>query len=1137
MTMSTQWRKAMSKQTQRAWVAVVTMGLLAGTTGAVENLYTVAKSGQMYTTIQEALNTARTGGAAGDTQIVRIMDSGNYDENLTLTGTWGTRKLLLEANAGQAPTLYRILLAQTIAEVTLKGLKFKSPMAGRTDSGGVEITQSSMGASKPVTITNCSFEQTGSAANAGWSHGVSIDAVSSGTYGKVTVESCNFDMTAVTTYTTVKFAGVTLISGQHYANVEVKDCVFLGGNAGVNDVNYGAGTMVALNIHNNLFHSQNFGGSHHAVSTDISHSYVTIENNTFVKIYDRLNGYTSGGAINLRYETAFDGVIKDNLIVDGETSTANAGIGWLSTTPTSCNADTNAFVAMTGNKVAAWSSALKTITDLNGLTSASGNFEKTADGSANNPTLANLFANYGGTDYRNDYRLKSGVWALTTASDGSYVGAFGQERPTVTVTANDAAASEAGPDTGQFTVSRGSRTDGALVVNYTLPVSGSATPGGGAGGDYTTTPTANYGARTGSVTISNGSSSNTVTVTPVNDATSEVSEGVVLTLASDAAYAVGSPASATVTIADDDAGNVAPAVEAGTNQTVVVNTLPTGNVTLDATLLADDGTPVAATFLWSKQSGPGTVTFPGGATALDTTATFSLAGTYVLLLTADDTALQGSDTVTIIVQDNEAPTVDAGNAQSATLTSTVVLAGTVTVDDGLPASPGLTYLWTQDSGPGTASFGTAANISTTVTFDQLGEYVLKLMATDGLGLFGSDTVTITVRANAAFTAIADGRFNAAATWDAPGGVSGPPLAGDTAGITNRTVETLTANEVPVSAIVNLSRTGNLRCRDSGATLSPVAATATINVSTGGTLRVDNLNNLVGTVNLNGGRLMQQNGSDIQAGATLNVNADSEIAAAASGDRCRIRAAVHGTGKLTVTGNPGSVTSDGFAFAAGSTWSGAWDIRSGYVRINTAQALPGDLRIANATAVSHTGTGITIKGVRSGGGSNQVYQAGILTVGNGTLDTPGRGWWSPGDVGINDDVGVATFGNEGVSAGYSPTLRFASNSVFVADIRGVTPDRCDRTVAFGMGSGTGKVNIVTGAILTVNLWTPTGPVTLNAKIIDTTTGKGGNGVLTGSFRQTNWVNSRGWKNLGVTVADNDLYVTGEYPPRGTVILIR
>jgi hypothetical protein len=1115
------------------WMTLTLVMLAAGLAGAAENVYQVG-SGQPYTTIQSALDAARTNNAATDTQIIRIMDSsGSYtNEDLVLTGTWQTRKLVLEADAGQTPTLYRIYLAQTIAEVTLKGLKFRSPKASATVNGGVQIMQSSMGASKPVTITNCTFEQTGNIAGAGWVNGVYLQSTTVNTYGKVTVAGCTFDMTAGST--SLQSAGVVIHPGSaNYANVEVKECVFLGGYRGVYDGNAGAATMVALNIHNNLFHSQNYCGSQHAVN--IGHSYVTLENNTFVKIYDRVGGYGHGGAIGLRYESAFAGVIRNNLIVDDQTNTANAGIGWFDTTPTSCNAHTNAFVAMTSNKVAAWGGTtaanLKTITDLNGLTGASGNFE--------NDTLtpANLFANYNGTDYRNDFRLKSGVWALSAASDGSYVGAFGLERPTVTVTANDAAADEAGPDNGQFTVSRGSRTDGALTVNFTLPASGTATPGSGAGGDYTTTPAANYGARTGSVTIPDTATNVTVTVTPVDDGDTEFPETVVLLLAASADYSIGSPSSNIVTIADNDVGgNVPPVVSAGANKNVVSNSLPASTGLEGNATDSDNGPTSPMTYQWAKVTGPGAVTFDN-TTVTNTTASFDTAGPYVLSLSAYDGEATRSNTVTITVYDNEAPTVDAGAAQSATLTTTVNLDGTVTVDDGLPASPGLIYLWTQDSGPGTATFGASSNIDTTVTFDQMGVYGLKLTATDGLGLSGSDTVTITVRDNVAFTAITNGRFNAATTWDAPGGAIGPPLVGDTANITNWTVETLSASEVQAASIVNLSETGILRCKDSGAILSPFAATATNNVSAGGTLRIDNNNNLVGTINLNGGRLMQQTGGEVAAGATLNVNADSEIAAVAVNDRCRILAPVHGAGKLTVTGNPGSIQGNGFTFAAGSTWSGAWDIRSGTVRMSTSQALPGDLRIASTGSVSHSDTGMTIKGVRSGSGSNVVYQAGVLTVGNGTTNIPGRGWWSPGDIGVNEAVGLATFGNDANSAGYNPTLRFASNSTFVVDIRGVTSDLYDRTIVFGTGSGTGKVQIVNGAILTVNLWTPPTQVTLNAKIIDTRTGTGGDGVLTGSFSQTNWVNAGGWQNLGVTVVDNDLYVTGERRPSGMLLWIQ
>ena len=92
--------------------------------------------------------------------------------------------------------------------------------------------------------------------------------------------------------------------------------------------------------------------------------------------------------------------------------------------------------------------------------------------------------------------------------------------------------------------------------------------------------------------------------------------------------------------------NQAPVVDAGLDQTI---TLP-AVANLDGTV-TDDGLPDppgVTTSLWSKVSGPGVVTF-GVPTDVDTTASFSLPGPYVLDLTADDSELQTSDTVTITV--------------------------------------------------------------------------------------------------------------------------------------------------------------------------------------------------------------------------------------------------------------------------------------------------------------------------------------------------------------------------------------------------------------------------------------------------------------------------------------------------------
>ena len=188
--------------------------------------------------------------------------------------------------------------------------------------------------------------------------------------------------------------------------------------------------------------------------------------------------------------------------------------------------------------------------------------------------------------------------------------------------------------------------------------------------------------------------------------------------------------------------NEAPAVSAGPDLAI---TLPSG-ASLDGTV-TDDGLPNppgAVTAAWSRVSGPGTVTFANAA-AVDTTASFSTSGTYVLRLTGNDGALASSDDVTVVVNPptatNQAPAVSAGSDLIVTLPSAANLNGTVT-DDGLPNPPGaVTTTWSRVSGPGTVTFGNAAAVDTTASFSASGTYVLRLAANDG-ALASSDDVTV-----------------------------------------------------------------------------------------------------------------------------------------------------------------------------------------------------------------------------------------------------------------------------------------------------------------------------------------------------------------------------------------------------------
>ncbi|MGH8019021.1 MAG: PKD domain-containing protein [Opitutaceae bacterium] len=127
---------------------------------------------------------------------------------------------------------------------------------------------------------------------------------------------------------------------------------------------------------------------------------------------------------------------------------------------------------------------------------------------------------------------------------------------------------------------------------------------------------------------------------------------VTFTVADALGLADPTPATRAITVEAPPPSNQEPVADAGPDQQI---TLPVEMVNLDGAI-SDDGLPGGSTLTnaWSKQSGPGTVSF-GDASAVDTTATFGLAGTYVLRLTADDGELQAHDELTVVVNASSTP--------------------------------------------------------------------------------------------------------------------------------------------------------------------------------------------------------------------------------------------------------------------------------------------------------------------------------------------------------------------------------------------------------------------------------------------------------------------------------------------------
>ena len=188
------------------------------------------------------------------------------------------------------------------------------------------------------------------------------------------------------------------------------------------------------------------------------------------------------------------------------------------------------------------------------------------------------------------------------------------------------------------------------------------------------------------------------------------------------------------------------------NVTVIENMPPTVNAGanlltngLDAILngsVSDDGLPGGyLAEQWVQSAGPGTATF-SDATSTNTAVSVNQAGVYVFTLVATDGAATNSSEVDITF--DLPPAVLAGPEQTVNFGTAVTLEGVVT-DAFLPYNI-LNTVWSEVSGPGTATFAESTVTNSTVTFDQPGVYDLRLTADDG---FVTNSADVTIQVHAA----------------------------------------------------------------------------------------------------------------------------------------------------------------------------------------------------------------------------------------------------------------------------------------------------------------------------------------------------------------------------------------------------
>lgn len=277
--------------------------------------------------------------------------------------------------------------------------------------------------------------------------------------------------------------------------------------------------------------------------------------------------------------------------------------------------------------------------------------------------------------------------------------------------------------------------EGGATDTYTLQLSESPA----ANVTVTVTPDAEITVSPTALTFTTGdwSTPQTVTVTAVNDSDHEgfTHSGTIShsTSSSDPDWNAITVNNITATITDND--NATPTVDAGSNQTVAL--AGDGSVTINLSGTVNDADGDSPTINWSMFSGPSgaTVNF-GNGNSINTTAGFTVAGSYVLRLTANDGYSEVFDEVTITV--NPPASALSVSISPASISENGGTA-TATVSRNSDTTNALAVtLVTSDTGEATVVSGNIPAGQSSADF--------TITAVDDGSLDGTQTVTITASA-------------------------------------------------------------------------------------------------------------------------------------------------------------------------------------------------------------------------------------------------------------------------------------------------------------------------------------------------------------------------------------------------------
>ncbi len=197
--------------------------------------------------------------------------------------------------------------------------------------------------------------------------------------------------------------------------------------------------------------------------------------------------------------------------------------------------------------------------------------------------------------------------------------------PRVTIVATDPEANEEGSDPAVFTVTRTGDTTNSLAVDYAM--GGQATSG-------------DYAALAGTVTIPVGSTSATITVTPVDDPDGEVDETVDISLVPAQRYWIPDAGVATATILDNE-----PRLSLAVTADLPMEGVSNGEFTVTRTGSLSGNLVVNYSVTGTAQAGTDYQTLPGSVTILSESATAIIPITLI-----DDEEGELDESLTLTIQ-------------------------------------------------------------------------------------------------------------------------------------------------------------------------------------------------------------------------------------------------------------------------------------------------------------------------------------------------------------------------------------------------------------------------------------------------------------------------------------------------------